>query len=137
MALDNETIRYALQTARIKRFTQLRVESEGVCFRATLGHSEPTLLEEEILETLPSEAETLPESKITAITSTMVGYYQSTGALELGKTIRAGDVVAKVIVLGLPNDVVSEIEGEIIEVLVEPSQPVEYGQVLARVKVQP
>jgi len=67
------------------------------------------------------------------VTAPMVGYYRA-GTLEVGAKVKKGDIIAAVAALGLANDIEAPADGEIDEVFVEPNQPVEYGQVLARIK---
>jgi acetyl-CoA carboxylase biotin carboxyl carrier protein len=64
-----------------------------------------------------------------------VGYYRADGAkLEVGQTIEKGDVVATIAALGLANDLESPVSGVVTEVLAKEGDPVQYGQVLAKVK---
>jgi len=75
------------------------------------------------------------EPPLLSIKATLVGYYQeSAKPLAVGATVRKGDIVAVIAALGLGNDVESTVAGEVVEVLVEPDQPVEFGQILAKVK---
>ena len=53
--------------------------------------------------------------------------------VNVGDRIRTGQVVCIVEAMKLMNEVESEVSGEIVEILVENAQPVEYGQVLMRV----
>jgi biotin carboxyl carrier protein len=39
--------------------------------------------------------------------------------------------------LGLPNEIESSFSGEIVEVCVKANDPVQYGQIIARIKVTP
>jgi biotin carboxyl carrier protein len=69
------------------------------------------------------------------IRSTLVGYYRPTKTpLAVGERVQHGQVVAIVSALGIANEVESTLSGEVVEVLVEPDQPVEYGQALALVR---
>jgi biotin carboxyl carrier protein len=49
--------------------------------------------------------------------------------------VERGEIVAVVSGLGLDTEVEAPAGGEIVEVRVKPDQPVEYGQVLARIEV--
>lgn len=53
--------------------------------------------------------------------------------VNVGDRIRTGQVVCIVEAMKLMNEVETEVSGEIVEILVENAQPVEYGQVLMRV----
>jgi acetyl-CoA carboxylase biotin carboxyl carrier protein len=61
-------------------------------------------------------------------TSPAVGYFRPRGDLSAGTKVRAGDRIASVDVLGIGQDVVAPEDGLIGATLVEPGEPVEYGQ---------
>jgi len=79
------------------------------------------------------------EKKWVEITSPMVGTFYSAPApgeppfVNIGDRIRAGQPVCIVEAMKLMNEIEADISGEIIEILVENAQPVEYGQPLMRV----
>jgi len=54
--------------------------------------------------------------------------------VEVGDTVRAGQVVCIVEAMKLMNEIQSDADGVVAEVLVEDGQPVEYGQPLFRLK---
>jgi len=66
-------------------------------------------------------------------TSPAVGIFQA-GRGGPGTAVRTGDRIAVVDVLGVPQDVVSPVDGRIAEVLVESGTGVEYGQPLVRLE---
>lgn len=85
------------------------------------------------------ELETFEESAVNdegfVLTAPVVGYLREVATpLAVGRKVDAGETVAEIVALGLANDVVSPASGEVVELLVEPGSPVEYGQVLAKVK---
>jgi acetyl-CoA carboxylase biotin carboxyl carrier protein len=61
-------------------------------------------------------------------TSPAVGYFRPRGDLSAGTKVRAGDRIGSVDVLGIGQDVVAPGDGLIGATLVEPGEPVEYGQ---------
>ena len=63
-------------------------------------------------------------------TSPAVGYFRPRGDLSAGTKVRAGDRIASVDVLGIGQDVVAPGDGLIGATLVEPGEPVEYGQAI-------
>ncbi|MGB3491722.1 MAG: acetyl-CoA carboxylase biotin carboxyl carrier protein [Elainellaceae cyanobacterium] len=80
------------------------------------------------------------DSKLLEITSPMVGtFYRSPGPEEspfvaVGDRISIGQTVCIIEAMKLMNELEAELSGEVVEILVENSEPVEYGQVLMRVK---
>jgi biotin carboxyl carrier protein len=70
----------------------------------------------------------------TLITSPAVGYYQPRDGLSVGTTVRGGDLLGHVDVLGVLQDVVAPIDGRLSRLLAEPAEAVEYGQPLARLE---
>jgi acetyl-CoA carboxylase biotin carboxyl carrier protein len=84
--------------------------------------------------------ETAPApSNLLEVTSPMVGTFYRAPApdapsyVEKGKRISKGDTLCIIEAMKLMNELESEVEGTVVEVLVENAQPVEYGQVLFRV----
>ncbi|OLP19384.1 acetyl-CoA carboxylase, biotin carboxyl carrier protein [Leptolyngbya sp. 'hensonii'] len=73
------------------------------------------------------------------ITSPMVGtFYRAPGPdeppfVDVGDRIRPGQTVCIIEAMKLMNELEAEVAGEILEVLVQNGQPVEYGQTLMRV----
>lgn len=78
-------------------------------------------------------------SNLKDITSPMVGTFYRAPApdappyVEKGKRIGVGDTLCIIEAMKLMNELEAEIDGTVVEVLVENGQPVEYGQVLFRV----
>ena len=79
-------------------------------------------------------------SGLTDITSPMVGTFYRAAApgeepfVELGTKINVGQTICILEAMKLMNEIESEFNAEIIEILVENGTPVEFGQVLMRVK---
>lgn len=73
------------------------------------------------------------------ITSPMVGTFYRAPApdeppfVDVGDRVRVGQTVCIIEAMKLMNELESEVTGEIMEILVENGQPVEYGQPLMRV----
>ena len=98
-------------------------------------------------DALPSlQAQTPPSapppgrSDLTEITSPMVGTFYRASApgegpfVEVGSSISAGQTICILEAMKLMNEIESEYNGEVVEILVENGTPVEFGQVLMRVK---
>ncbi len=79
-------------------------------------------------------------SDLTEITAPMVGTFYRAAApgedpfVEVGNNVKVGQTICILEAMKLMNEIESEFDGEIIEILVENGTPVEFGQVLMRVK---
>ncbi|RKX71210.1 acetyl-CoA carboxylase, biotin carboxyl carrier protein [candidate division WOR-3 bacterium] len=77
---------------------------------------------------------------LVAIKSPMVGTFYRAPApdappyVEVGDIVRPGQVVCIVEAMKLMNEIESEVEGEIVKILVKNEEPVEYGQDLFLVR---
>ena len=91
----------------------------------------------------PEEPQIAPpgRSDLTEITSPMVGTFYRAAApgeepfVEVGNNIKVGQTICILEAMKLMNEIESEFNAEIVEILVENGTPVEFGQVLMRVKL--
>jgi biotin carboxyl carrier protein len=129
--LDSELVRHALDVARKHGFAEVEVGIGEASFTAKF---EPGARKSRANGSSAGPETTAPETQ--TIAATLVGYYrESKHPLRVGSILKKGDVVAIITALGIANDVESKYAGEVVEVLVEPNQPVEFGQALAKVKI--
>jgi acetyl-CoA carboxylase biotin carboxyl carrier protein len=88
----------------------------------------------------PPPAPPAARSDLQEITAPMVGTFYRAPApgepsfVEIGNRINAGQTVCILEAMKLMNELESEISGEVVEILVENGTPVEFGQVLMRIK---
>ncbi len=79
-------------------------------------------------------------SDLIEITSPMVGTFYRAAApgeepfVDLGSNVKVGQTICILEAMKLMNEIESEFNAEIVEILVENGTPVEFGQVLMRVK---
>ena len=79
-------------------------------------------------------------SDLTEITSPMVGTFYRAAApgeepfVEIGNNVKVGQTICILEAMKLMNEIESEFNAEIVEILVENGTPVEFGQVLMRLK---
>ena len=79
-------------------------------------------------------------SDLVEITSPMVGTFYRAAApgedpfVEVGNNVKVGQTICILEAMKLMNEIESEFNAEIVEILVENGTPVEFGQVLMRVK---
>ena len=125
--MDLDLVRHALTAARRHGYAEVELADGEGSFTARLAR-------------LPKKAAPAGESAHADVgpvdlKATLVGYYRDgKSPLAVGRTVKRGEVVGVIEALGIVTDVTSKVEGEIVEVLVEPGQAVEYGQALARVR---
>lgn len=78
--------------------------------------------------------------RLVEVTSPMVGTFYRAPApdespfVNTGDRITTGQTVCIIEAMKLMNEIESEVSGEVVEILVQNGQPVEYGQPLMRVK---
>ena len=79
-------------------------------------------------------------SDLVEVTAPMVGtFYRAPGPeeppfVEIGSRISVGQAVCILEAMKLMNELESEVSGEVVEILVENGTPVEFGQVLMRLR---
>ena len=88
----------------------------------------------------PAEKALKPAETGTLITSPFVGTFyrapapESPAFTDVGQTVRKGQVVCIVEAMKLMNEIESEFDGKVVEILVKNSEHVEYGQPLFRIE---
>jgi acetyl-CoA carboxylase biotin carboxyl carrier protein len=88
----------------------------------------------------PAEKAVKPAETGTLITSPFVGTFyrapapESPAFTDVGQTVRKGQVVCIVEAMKLMNEIESEFDGKVVEILVKNSEHVEYGQPLFRIE---
>ena len=88
----------------------------------------------------PPPAVAASRADLVEITAPMVGtFYRAPGPeepafVEIGSRIGVGQTVCILEAMKLMNELESEVNGEIVEIIIENGTPVEFGQVLMRVK---
>lgn len=134
---------------------EIQEDSTKICIRKSNGTYQHSITSVQRLEESPSLPATNPYGQENSsqfqlpkkvdncveITSPMVGTFyraSSPGAepyVEVGSVVDQETVVCVIEAMKIINEVKAEIDGEIVEVLVEDGKAVEFGQPLFRVKV--
>ena len=106
-------------------------------------HTNQKLLNDNVSIVIEPEAPQVAppgRSDLTEITSPMVGTFYRAAApgeepfVEVGNNVKVGQTICILEAMKLMNEIESEFNAEIVEILVENGTPVEFGQVLMRVK---
>ena len=111
-------------------------------FERQTNANQKSVIDNVPLVTEPDEPQVAPpgRSDLTEITSPMVGTFYRAAApgeepfVEVGNNIKVGQTICILEAMKLMNEIESEFNAEIVEILVENGTPVEFGQVLMRVK---
>ncbi len=99
----------------------------------------PTAIASPAMESVAPPTSAKADRRLVEITSPMVGtFYRSPAPdeppfIEVGDRIQSGQTVCIIEAMKLMNELESEVAGEVVEILVQNAQPVEYGQVLMRI----
>ena len=110
-------------------------DRQTIANEKTFNNNTPVVNEPEAPQVAPPG-----RSDLTEITSPMVGTFYRAAApgeepfVEVGNNVKVGQTICILEAMKLMNEIESEFNAEIVEILVENGTPVEFGQVLMRVK---
>jgi acetyl-CoA carboxylase biotin carboxyl carrier protein len=82
-----------------------------------------------------SQTAAQPDARRSVVTSPAVGIFRP--GVTVGTVVRAGDRIAVVDLLGIPQDVAAPIDGTLVEVFAQAGEAVEYGEEVAVVEAVP
>jgi acetyl-CoA carboxylase biotin carboxyl carrier protein len=91
------------------------------------SHAEPRAAKPVSAPTAPE-----PDARRSVVTSPTVGIFRP--GVAVGTVVRAGDRIAVVDLLGIPQDVAATIDGTLVEVFAQAGEAVEYGEEIAVVE---
>jgi acetyl-CoA carboxylase biotin carboxyl carrier protein len=157
MQLDHDQLRELLTFLGESDIQELRLEGED--FRLVVRRNLPTAAPTAqaatplpvvaaspptppvpVVAAVPSPPPPSSRSDLQPLTAPMVGtFYRSPAPgepafVELGSRIQAGQPVCILEAMKLMNELEADISGEVVEILVESGTPVEFGQVLMRIR---
>jgi len=139
--LMNENDLAELEIEREGAKIRIRKSSSGKFEAITEGPSMPRIIQTVKVDQEPEAKKgPLPEKNLLAIKAPMVGtFYRAPSPdakpyIEIGRPIEVGQVVCVIEAMKLMNEIKSEVNGKVVEVLVENANPVEYGQALFMVE---
>ncbi|MSU50213.1 MAG: acetyl-CoA carboxylase biotin carboxyl carrier protein [Opitutus sp.] len=159
--MDLKQIKQIIDLMKRSELTEFAVEEEGFKLKIRRGTnglpvvssgrgSNPLFSQAETTPPMPIPAAAQPpvgpagppkdEAGITYIKSPMVGtFYRSASPeskpyADVGTKVVEASVVCIIEAMKIMNEIQSETKGEVLEVLVENGQPVEYGQRLFKIK---
>ncbi|XFA73710.1 acetyl-CoA carboxylase biotin carboxyl carrier protein [Thermosynechococcaceae cyanobacterium Okahandja] len=95
-----------------------------------------------VVATAPAEVEPTPpptNRKTVDVVAPMVGTFYRAPApdeppfVDVGDTVKKGQVVCIIEAMKLMNEIEAEVNGQVVEILVQNAEPIEYGQPLMRI----
>lgn len=132
--LDLETVKHALEVAKKHGFAQVDLELGAGSFSAQFLPRARKV--NRSLAAKPSEAPSAMPPSTFDVKSILVGFVHAPKRpLQVGDQVKPGDVVAVIEALGLENDITADQAGIVEELLFSPGQSVQFGQVLARLRI--
>ncbi len=155
MQLDHNQLRELIALLGESDIQELKLEGDDfrLELRRNLPASQPQVVMQAAPAAIPAPAPAAPatlsvappaapavRSDLVEITAPMVAtFYRAPSPgdpafVELGARINVGQTVCILEAMKLMNELESEVSGEVVEILVENGTPVEFGQVLMRVK---
>ncbi|QCH14946.1 acetyl-CoA carboxylase biotin carboxyl carrier protein [Synechococcus sp. CB0101] len=155
MQLDHNQLRDLIALLGESDIQELKLEGDDfrLELRRNLPTSQPQVVMQAAPAALPAPVAAAPATPSAAppaapavrgdlveITAPMVAtFYRAPSPgdpafVELGARINVGQTVCILEAMKLMNELESEVSGEVVEILVENGTPVEFGQVLMRVK---
>lgn len=141
--MNIKNIRALVQLLEHSNLTVLEVAEADVKIRL---EKEPSHAERPTREAMPAPQEAKPQAdgavdfnRITEVKSPMVGVFYAAPApgtppyVAVGSHVKKGDVLCVIEAMKLMNEITAELDGEIVDILAENGQVVEYGQSLFKV----
>jgi acetyl-CoA carboxylase biotin carboxyl carrier protein len=154
--LEFNEIRQLLATIAQTDITEVKLKSDD--FELTVRKSEREKLTEspnQIIEVgtgrvvdntataasmqLPANPPSLIDKRLVEVPSPMVGTFYSAPApgeapfVKVGDRVRSGQTVCIIEAMKLMNEIEAEVSGQVMEILLQNGEPVEYGQILMRI----
>lgn len=154
--MNLKELRELIELVKGMEIAELEIERSG--FRVKIKRSLPVYsLPAQPIEILRPDQNTSPQGEegnnrvtfegnrpetagLVTITSPIVGTFYRAPApdadfyVDIGDTVKKGQVLCVVEAMKLMNEIESELEGKIVEILVESSHTVEFGQPLFRIQ---
>ena len=154
--MESSELRDLLEFLAKSNFVEFEMEREGFRLRllranapapgAAPNGASPAQVDTQATQALaptsapPAEHAGPDGGRLLIVTSPIVGTFFRAAApdappfVEVGDRVKNGQVLCIVEAMKLMNEIESEVEGEILEVLVANGQPVEYGEVLFKIR---
>ncbi|KOF58211.1 MULTISPECIES: acetyl-CoA carboxylase biotin carboxyl carrier protein [Clostridium] len=158
--MDYKAIEQIIKTAGESGLTFLEIETEGMRITMKKGNDndEPKVKNEEcvlseaenkqdeaVIETVEKkedQSKKVQDENIVSVVSPIVGTFYASSSpdteafVKVGSKVKKGDALCIIEAMKLMNEIEAEVDGEIVEILVEDEQMVEYGQELFKIALK-
>lgn len=158
--MDYKAIEQIIKTAGESGLTFLEIETEGMRITMKKGNDndEPKVKSEEcvlseaenkqdeaVIETVEKkedQSKKVQDENIVSVVSPIVGTFYASSSpdteafVKVGSKVKKGDALCIIEAMKLMNEIEAEVDGEIVEILVEDEQMVEYGQELFKIALK-
>ncbi|MDA8387894.1 MAG: acetyl-CoA carboxylase biotin carboxyl carrier protein [Nitrospiraceae bacterium] len=132
--MELEDIKALLELLRDTDVAEIEVEKEGSRVKIRRGRFYTSV---ELPSAPPQiKHEEAEEERLITVTAPLVGTFyrapspEASVFVEVGSVVKKGQVLCIVEAMKLMNEIESEIDGQIVKILAENGQPVEYGEPL-------
>lgn len=149
--MDYASIKELIKIVNDSELTTFEMEFDGVILKMGKGGVQPAPVTQEKVKptpvSKPSKIEDIKEEVVleeekggTFVTSPIVGTFYGAPSAEkppfvkVGDKVKKGDVLCIIEAMKIMNEIQSDVDGEVAEILVPNEQMVEYGQKLFRIK---
>jgi len=139
--LNLDILKEIIQIMKDEDLSEVCIEQSDIKIRVKRASAEPSIVTQGaavLTERLPKAGNTSGE--LIVIPAPMVGtFYRAPSPdtepyVNVGDEIEAGQVICVIEAMKLMNEITADLDGEILEILVEDGQPVEYDQPIFRVR---
>ncbi len=139
--MDLDQLRKVIEIFESSSLSELEIEERGIRFRLAKGGAQEIEVEKEIPHLKRKRGAQKVErekgkKELVAVRSPLVGtFYRSSSPdeqpfVEVGDEVKTGETLCVIEAMKVMNEITSELEGKVREILVGNEQPVEYDQQL-------
>jgi len=159
--MDYKAIQELIKTINESGLYSLEIDSDGTRIKMSKGPEQviignasavaqtaitvqeqlkPAAITEAIKEKVAEEVEVLEDENLHIVKSPIVGTFYASASPEkpnfanVGTVVKKGSVLCILEAMKLMNEIESDVDGEIVEVLVKSEEMVEYGQSLFKIR---
>ncbi|MDA9596851.1 acetyl-CoA carboxylase biotin carboxyl carrier protein [Flavobacteriaceae bacterium] len=134
--LETDDFKITIKTSADNPFVEPHTTVKSLPSMVVQAPQAATIVDTEVSEKSSSEASKAKADNLITIKSPMIGtFYRKPSPdkdvfIEVGDTIKEGDVLCVVEAMKLFNEIESEVGGKIVKILVDDSSPIEFDQPL-------